>query len=147
MDMLPTIIDVCKAKLPSKKIDGVNVIDLFLAKKNANPRDEFVYYYDRNNLKAVRKGNWKLVFPSQSQTYNIPGAIGHDGFPGKTGNIAIPLSLFDLSKDPGEDRDVKELHPEIVKQITAIADKYRKEIGDGLTNTIGAEVRPAAKLN
>ena len=147
MDMLPTIATICKTKFPGKKIDGVNVFDLFTAVKDANPRDEFVYYYDKNNLKAIRKGNWKLVFPCISQTYNKPGAIGQDGFPGKYGSDSVRLSLFNLSSDPGEDRDVKEQHPDIVKRLNEIADKYRKEIGDGLTNSIGSEVRPAAKLN
>ena len=146
MDVLPTIASICNAKQPANKIDGVNILDLLLGKANANPRDEFIYYYDKNNLKAIRKGNWKLVFPCLSQTYNKPATIGNDGFPGKYGTDSVKLALFNLSIDPGEDRDVNEQHPEIVKQLSAIADKYRKEIGDGLTNQSGNEVRPAAKL-
>lgn len=146
MDMLPTLAGICNAKLSSNKIDGVNIIDLLTGKANANPRDEFIYYYDKNNLKAVRKGNWKLLFPCISQTYNFPATIGHDGFPGKYGTDSVRLSLFNLLTDPGEDRDVKDQHPDIVKQLTAIADKYRREIGDGLTNQAGSEVRPAAKV-
>jgi arylsulfatase len=146
MDVLPTIANICGAKQPSRKIDGVDILDLLMGKKNANPRDEFVYYYDKNNLKAIRKGNWKLVFPAISQTYNKPATIGADGFPGKYGTDSVRLALYNLSKDPGEDRDMKDQFPDVVKQLSAIADKYRKEIGDGLTNTIGTEVRPAAKL-
>jgi arylsulfatase len=146
MDVLPTIASICKTKQPANKIDGVNIIDLLTGKANANPRDECAYYYDRNNLKAIRKGNWKLVFPCLSQTYNKPATIGKDGFPGKYGTDSVKLALYNLSTDPGEDRDMKDQFPEIVKQLTAIADKYRKEIGDGLTNSIGIEVRPAAKL-
>jgi len=41
---------------------------------------------------------------------------------------------------------LKEKYPEIVKQLNEIADRYRKEIGDDLTNHIGTEVRPAAKV-
>jgi arylsulfatase A-like enzyme len=146
MDLLPTLVDICNAKLPANKIDGVNIRDLLSGKPNTNPRDEFAYYYDRNNLKAIRKGNWKLVFPALSQTYNLPATIGKDGFPGKYGTDSVRLALFNLSTDPGEDRDVKDQNPDIVKQLSAIADKYRKEMGDGLTNTTGTEVRPAARL-
>jgi arylsulfatase len=146
MDILPTLANICDAKQPLKKIDGVDIIDLLNGKPNANPRDEFVYYYDKNNLKAIRKGNWKLVFPCISQTYNSPATIGKDGFPGKYGTDSVRLALYNLSTDPGEDRDMKEQFPEVVKQLSAIADKYRKEIGDGLTNQVGSEVRPAAKL-
>jgi len=144
MDILPTLANICKAKLPSKKIDGVNVIDVLTGKPNANPRDEFVYYYDKNNLKAVRKGDWKLVLPCISQTYRKPGAIGHDGFPGVYGTDSVRLGLYNLFRDPGEEINLKDQFPEIVQQLTAIANKYRKEIGDGLTNQKGTEVRPAA---
>jgi arylsulfatase len=146
MDMLPTIAGICKTKQPVKKIDGVDIIDLLTGKSGANPRDEFVYYYDKNNLKAVRKGIWKLVFPCVSQTYNKTGAIGYDRFPGKYSSDSVQLALYNLSTDPGEDRDVKAQFPETVKQLSAIADKYRIEIGDGLTNLVGTGVRPAAKL-
>ena len=144
MDILPTVADICKTSLPSQKIDGVNILDLLKGKPNANPRDEFVYYYDINNLKAIRKGNWKLVFPAISQTYAKPAAIGRDGFPGKYGSDSVKLSLYNLAVDPGEDRDMKDQHPEIVSQLSTIADQYRKELGDGLTNQIGSAVRPAA---
>ena len=146
MDILPTIAGICNASLPAKKIDGVDIIDLLKGKPSANPRDEFAYYYDRNNLKAIRKGNWKLVFPAIGQTYANPGAIGYNGFPGKYSNDSVQLALYNLSSDPGEDRDVKSQHPEVLQQLNAIAGKYRKEIGDGLTNQTGSEVRPAAKI-
>ena len=146
MDLLPTIAGICNVKQPAKKIDGVDLIDLLRGKANANPRDEFVYYYDRNSLKGIRKGNWKLVFSCVSQTYNKPGAIANDRFPGKYSTDSVRLALYNLSIDPGEDRDVKELFPDIVQQLSAIADTYRKTIGDGLTNQTGSEVRPAAKL-
>lgn len=147
MDILPTLASICKAKPPVKKIDGVIVTDVLLGKPNANPRDEFIYYYDQNNLKAVRKGDWKLVFPCISQTYRKPGCTGKDGFPGKYASDSVKIGLYNLFRDPGEERDLKDQYPEIVEQLTAIADKYRKEIGDGLTNTVGTEVRPAGKAN
>ncbi len=81
--------------MPGKKIDGVDITDL-LERKRANPRDEFVYYYDRNSLKGIRKGNWKLVFPNTSQTYKVASAIGADGYPGKYASVNVQLALYDL---------------------------------------------------
>ena len=145
MDLLPTITKICQAPRPQKKIDGVDIWSLMTAQPGAKPRDEFVYYYNENNLKAVRKGQWKLVFPAMSQTYKktIRGA---DGFPGRIAIDSVKLALYDLRTDPGETLDVKEQHPEIVQQLTTIADRYRKELGDNLTKSIGLEVRPAAKV-
>ncbi|MES2777347.1 MAG: sulfatase [Bacteroidota bacterium] len=146
MDLLPTLVAICKAKMPVKKIDGVNIFSLLKQEANANPRDEFVYYYDRNNLKCIRKGQWKLTFPCISQTYKKPSAIGYGGWPGKYASDSVRLALYDLRTDPGETLDVKEYHPEIVQQLMIIADKYRKELGDDLTKKTGTEIRPAAKV-
>ncbi|MFV0605953.1 MAG: sulfatase [Niabella sp.] len=146
MDVLPTIAEICGAKMPVKKIDGMSFKKTLLGDRLATPRDEFAYYYDKNNLKAVRKGKWKLVLPANSLTYGSPATIGKDRHPGVYATVNVPLGLYDLTIDPGEDRDVKDMYPEIVKELTIIANKYRIMLGDGLTNTMGKEVRPAAKV-
>jgi arylsulfatase len=146
MDFLPTIVNICGAKQPAKKIDGVDIISLLKQQQGANPRDEFAYYYDRCNLKGIRKGQWKLVFPNISQTYKRASAIGYDGWPGKYASDSVKLALYNLRTDPGETLDVKEKFPEIVQQLMVIADKYRNEIGDDLTGHKGTEVRPAAQV-
>jgi arylsulfatase len=56
------------------------------------------------------------------------------------------LALYNLAIDPGEDRDLKDQYPEIVKQLQQVADKYRRTLGDGLNNMEGTEIRPAAQL-
>jgi arylsulfatase len=146
IDLLPTLTSICHTRAPKLKIDGLNIKNLFTDPIHANPRDEFVYYYDKNNLKAIRKGKWKLVFPHVSQTYTNPGAIGKDGYPGKTANIKIEMALYNLDIDPNETTDVKAAHPDTVKLLQTIADNYRKDLGDDLTGTTGTGTRPAAKL-
>lgn len=147
MELLPTISAICRAPLPEKKIDGIDIAPLLLGKTDTGLRHEFVYYYDRNNLKAVRTNRWKLVFAARSQTYAAPGAIGRDGYPGKYSTDTVRPALYDLFTDPGEDRDLSGQYPEVVAQLKAIADRYRRELGDGLTQITGSGVRPAAKLD
>ncbi len=80
LDLLPTIAQITGSKLPTTKIDGVNILSLLLNQPDANPRDELVYYYRTNSLEGVRKDRWKLVLPHVSQTYKkVPP--GKDGFP------------------------------------------------------------------
>jgi arylsulfatase len=145
MDVLPTIVGLTKTKLPTNKIDGVDIMSLLTQKPNANPRDHFVYYYDNNSLKAVRQGKWKLVFPHQSQTYKATD-MGKDGFPGKYASVAVPMALYDLSTDQGETLDVAKHNPAVVAALTAIADTYRAALGDDLTRQPGTEKRPAAVI-
>jgi len=146
LDILPTIVNIAKAKQPVKKIDGVDIMPLFKQVKGANPRDELVYYYDRNNLKCIRKGQWKLTFPCVSQTYKKTTAIANDGWPGRYASDSVKLALYDLRTDPGETLDVKDKYPEVVQQLMLLADRYRKELGDDLTKQTGSEVRPAARM-
>jgi arylsulfatase A-like enzyme len=145
LDLLPTIAKITGANLPSNKIDGVNILPLLYNEPHANPRDELAYYYKTNDLEAIRKGKWKLVLPHDSRTYknNLPGK---DGYPGATPDVPVPLALYDLSVDPGETLDVKAAHEDVVTLLQTIADKYREDLGDNLTNKTGANVRKPAMV-
>ncbi len=140
IDILPTLANISGAPLPKLKIDGVNILPLMEGNPQANPREVFFYYYNSNCLEAVRKNQWKLVFPHNSQTYE-GFAPGNDGIAGKTGNIRVGLSLFDLRRDPGERYDVKDLYPDVVSELNKIADDARADLGDGILNIKGANVR------
>jgi arylsulfatase len=142
IDLLSTITKIANATLPKQKIDGVNILPLLLGDPDANPRKEFVYYYNRNSLECIRQGKWKLIFPHKSRSYKSDPP-GHDGFPGLTSQIDVPLALYDLSTDPGETMDVQEQHPDVMKQLEALADRYRQDLGDDLTHIEVTGRRPA----
>ena len=143
IDLLPTIAHICDASVPDRKIDGVNILPLLMNEPDANPRTDFVYYYKRNDLEAIRQGKWKLVFPHESRSYkSFPP--GNDGWPGKVTQVKEPMALYDLSVDPGETMDVQALHPGIVKQLEELADQYRSDLGDNLMNVKGTGRRPPA---
>ena len=137
IDFLPTFAAITKSPLPTKKIDGVNILPLMKGQA-VSPRKELLYYYQANDLNAIRVGNYKLVFPHNFSSVKIPG---HDGSSGAVENKHTDLQLFDLSKDPGEQKDIKDQFPDIVTQLQIEADIARKDLGDKLTNTIGANVR------
>lgn len=145
IDLLPTIAKLAGAPLPENTIDGVDISSLWFMKAGANPRNELAYYYGRNNLEAVRKGSWKLVLPHRGQTYKtyMPGK---NGFPGGYAEVQVPLALYDLAHDPGETQDVQSAHPEVVKDLMTVAEKYRDTLGDDLTQTPCSECRPPARI-
>jgi arylsulfatase len=141
IDILPTIVELTGAPSPEKKIDGVSLLPLLKNQAGADPRREFYYYYGRN-LEAVRKDNWKLVFPHPHRTYEglVPG---HDGWPGPTGTATAEYALYNLRRDPGERYDIKEQNPQIVSELELIAEEARRQLGDGLKDLAGEEIRPA----
>jgi len=146
LDILPTIAAITGTQLPEHKIDGVNILPLFKGDADANPRDHFYYYYRRNSLEGVRKGHWKLVLPHSYRTYAMY-LPGNDGFAGKTGTETTGLALYDLRRDPGEHYDVKELYPDVVKDIMVLVENARKDLGDELTDNEGLNRRPPGRVS
>jgi len=143
MDILPTIVTLCGAELPKKKIDGVEWTALLKGDDTQTPRDEFLYYYRQNNLEAVRKGNWKLIFPHPGRSYE-ENSPGQDGLPGiAPENIAFPMALYNLERDPGERYDVSEQYPEVVKKLNKLAEAARDDLGDNLQKRTGKNNRAA----
>lgn len=145
IDILPTLATLARAKMPQKKIDGVDIFKLLKGDKTANPRNQLYYYYHKNDLEAVREGWWKLVFPHTYRSYEnvLPK---DDGFPGEYNKGVTGLALFDLRRDPGEHYDVKDLYPDVVKQLMDLAEQTREDLGDNLTKRAGANRRPAGKI-
>ena len=145
IDLLPTIAVVTGAGLPEKPIDGVSILPLMEGRKDVTPRDEFFYFYT-GQLRAVRKGRWKLFFPHKSRSYEGMEP-GKDGFPGKTKILEVGLELYDLENDEGERSDVSARYPEIVDSLNRMAERMRQKLGDRLTNVKGVEVRPPGRIN
>lgn len=143
IDLMPTIAKICHASQPSRKIDGVDILPLLLDKPGAEPRTEFVYYYKQNSLEAIRKGEWKLVFPHNAKSYKVYPP-GNDGARGLIADVKIPKALYNLVVDPGETLDVQAQHPDVVKQLETLADGYRHDLGDDLQKIKGTERRPPA---
>jgi len=93
----------------------------------------------------VRKAQWKLVLPHDYRSYenNLPG---NDGWPGKVSVAKTGLALYDLSHDPGERYDVKELYPDIVTELNILADEMRKDLGDENYGIVGANSRKPGSI-
>jgi arylsulfatase len=56
------------------------------------------------------------------------------------------LSLYDLESDPGESKDVAGDHPDIVKQLSVLAENMRADLGDTLTNRKATGARKPGSL-
>lgn len=146
IDILPTIAKLTGAKLPKEKIDGIEFTELLKGDDSKKPRENFLYYYRKNSLEAVRKDNWKLVFAHPGRTYegSLPGKNGQPG-PAPEDH-AIARGLYNLARDPGERYDVQEQNPEIVAELEKIAESAREDLGDDLQQRQGKNVRPVGQI-
>jgi arylsulfatase A-like enzyme len=165
IDLLPTFCKLADAQLPVKKIDGLDVGPVLLGEADAKADRDGLVFYAGSELQAVRSGRWKLHFPHRYLVVN--GETRTDGKPAGYGRLApqsitnsgisgiasrhgyvvreLPLSLFDLETDRSETTDVAAEHPDVVERLTAIADRYRKALGDSLNDMSGTENRPVGR--
>ena len=136
IDLLPTIANLIGAKLPDHRIDGKNVWSLFTVDTAKSPHEAYYFYYG-NQLQAVRQGKWKLHFPHGYRT--MAGKRGgKGGIPTSYSQAKIGLSLFNLEKDVGESKDVRESYPDVVKRLS--------ELGRAFDHDLRKTKRSAGKI-
>ena len=86
-----------------------------------------------------------MVFPHESRSYKnvLPK---NDGHPGPYSKFTAEYALYNLRRDPGEEYNVKELYPEIVKELEDLAEIARNDLGDDLNNRIGNNIRESGTI-
>ena len=97
IDVLPTLVDLAggSTDMPGAPPPAGRSLAPAFQKDGAAPRD--FLYFNHNNNKAIRSGDWKLI------------ATGQDG----------PWELYDLGKDRCEQHDVAASQPDLVKKLAA----------------------------
>uniref|UniRef100_UPI00131EC17F sulfatase family protein n=1 Tax=Lunatibacter salilacus TaxID=2483804 RepID=UPI00131EC17F len=146
IDLLPTIAALTGATPPAKQIDGVDISALLQGDFSQHPRESFLYYYRGNSLEAVRKSNWKLVFPHPGRTYE-GFSPGKDGQPGVAyENHYFEGGLYDLRRDPGERYNMRGYYPEVEAELLEIATAAREDLGDDLTKSPGKNRREPGRM-
>lgn len=136
MDILPTLASLSGAQTPKDRIiDGFNNRSLILGKKGAKSPYKVFYYYNADQLQAVKSGPWKLFLP-------LRDFVQHPHF--KKGEGGKPL-LFNVEEDISSAHNLAEKHPEIVSRLMVLAEKGRQDLGD--TNRPGANQRLPGKID
>ena len=119
LDLLPTLATISGGKTPSDRIiDGKDIWPILNGTTTDHPRKAF-FYYQMDQLQAVRSGDWKLFVAMDAKKRNWGKPEGRK-----------ELTLFNLASDIHEDRNVAAENPEIVKQLLSHAEAAREDLGD-----------------
>lgn len=140
LDILPTFTTLAGAKTPKDRdLDGEDISRLLAGRFDEARMEKVYYYYLRTTLQAVRQGKWKLHLPRPAKRpWLAPFAQNKHIHPKDDAAFGEPL-LYDLEGDVSETTNVAQANPKVVKQLLAIAEKARTEIGD--YNRIGSGAR------
>lgn len=138
MDVFPTLASAMGASLPKDRVyDGVSLLPLMRGEAFSRPEQAPFYYYNCENLQAIRRGAWKLHLPrSKSQ---IPFWDKNKPFT----DLQAPV-LYNLDRDEKESHNVAADHPLVVKDLMQHATNVRNELGEFMQR--GEQQRPTGSV-
>jgi arylsulfatase A-like enzyme len=119
-DLFATTAAIVGEKLPAPDRaaeDSYNVLSAFLDDRGAKPARSDLIVHSADGVFAVRQGPWKW----------IEGVPVDDIRPGarKARAAEFHAQLYNVQDDPAETQDVSAEHPEVVKELSALLDRYR----------------------
>jgi arylsulfatase A-like enzyme len=119
-DLLATTAAIVGEKLPAPDKaaeDSHSMLPALLGDAQAKPARNDMIVHSADGVFAIRRGPWKW----------IEGIPVDDIRPGvrKIRAAEFKAQLYNLQDDPAETRDVSAEHPEVVKELSALLNRYR----------------------
>ena len=133
LDLMPTFARLAGTEAPTdRKLDGFDIRPLIFDDPDAKSPYQVFYYYNRDQLQAIRSGPWKL-FLSVGEAIRHPHHPPNQPYPSKQ-------YLFNVVEDIDCTINVVNDNPDIVSRLEALAVIARQDLGD--LNQPGTGQRP-----
>ena len=113
LDLMATAASLTGAKLPATQLDSYDLSETLL-KGGPSPRKEMIYYRG-TEIFAIRSGSYKLHYKTKS------------GYKNDLQEHNPPL-LFNLDLDPGENYNIAEDHPDVIKRINELKSAFKSNV-------------------
>jgi len=109
-DLMPTFAEVAGAKTPSD-IDGISFLPELIGEKAAGHKQaqHDYLYWEIGGWIAIRQKKWRAVKPGKQ-----------------------PWELYDLSMDPSESRNLAATKPDVLAELTALAEEAHEPVREGV---------------
>ncbi len=116
-DWLPTLAELCGIDPPAAELDGKSLVGVIGSKDAPSPHEVLHWQTGtgRGAQWAVREGKWKLL------------GNARDTSDGKTPPERFPLFLADLESDVSETKNYAADHPDIVRHLQELHDRWAAE--------------------
>lgn len=118
MDIFPTAVKISGAKMPAdREYDGADLSPVLF--ENSPGREPLHFYYNAEDLRAARKGPWKLHLATNEPATG-GGLSKHE-----------PPLLYNLTVDPSEKYNVAAENPAVLQELLALAARHRQTMKFG----------------
>jgi arylsulfatase A-like enzyme len=122
---MATVAAITGAKIPDNAgEDSVNILPVLLGEPLGRPVREATVLHSCFGKYAIRKGNWVFIDAPSGDDNREPewfkkerGYEPHDQ----------PGELFDLRQDLSERRNLYAEHPDVVSELKALLEKYKRD--------------------
>jgi arylsulfatase A-like enzyme len=115
-DFPPTAAEIAGAQAPAG-IDGISMLPAILGKPQKNHECLYWEFHEGGFKQAIRMGDWKAVRLDPK----------------------LPIELYDLKSDIGEQNNVADKHPDVVAKIEAILKTARTDSAEFPIRPAGAK--------
>lgn len=111
-DLIATCAGILNKQLPKGEAqDSYDLTPLLTEKSNTTYQRPYTIHHSSEGFFAIRKGEWKLIMTGNSGGGLIPSK------PELINGMEAPIQLYDISKDPGEKRNLYQQFPEKVNEL------------------------------
>ncbi len=120
-NLLATCADLLNVELePDEGEDSFSILPILKGQTNAIADQEAVVHHSSRGFFAIRKGDWKLILGRGSGGFSQPQV-----YEPKKGEV--PGQLYHLKEDLQEANNVYSDHPDVVRDLTSILERYQLE--------------------
>ncbi|MDI1313107.1 arylsulfatase [Prosthecobacter sp.] len=119
-DIMATTAAIVGEKLPaaaSAAEDSFNALPAFLGTQDAPPTRDHMFLHSSDGVFAIRKGPWKWIEGVPVSDIKLGARKAHA--------TQFKPQLYNVQADPAETTDVSAQHPAVVKELSALVNRYR----------------------
>ena len=118
-DLYATCAALTKQKIKDNEAeDSFSILPLFKDPTGVDYQREATVHHSINGSFAIRRNNWKMIFCPGSGGWSSPKPNSEEA------KNLPKFQLYDLSKDPSEEHNLYEQHPNVAKELKQLMVSY-----------------------